>query len=149
MLKLGRLLRDARGVSAVEFALMAPIVLAVVAELANFSVRIVMTREVNSAAEAGAHYASKSGYDAGAISNVINGYTSTLPISASPSPQLVCGCPGSGASLSTVTCGSTCSDGSSAGQYVVASATMNFSDRFAIYPTGPSQIKAASWVRVK
>jgi hypothetical protein len=81
--------------------------------------------QVEDAAQAGAAWAIKNGFDANAISNAVTSATSAPAISVSPTPVKFCGCAG-GSSISTVTCGTTCSGGALAGTYTTVSAQMTY-----------------------
>lgn len=144
-----RLLNEETGTSVIEFALLAPLVLILFGELANFATRMLATHEVEAAAEAGAHYASDNGFAVNGMSNAIQSYSAGLTISANPAPQLVCACPGQGISLSIVTCSATCLGGGSPASYALSSASMTYSDSFQMFSDGSTAIKATSWTRIK
>jgi len=79
--------------------------------------------QVQDAVEAGALYAAKKGNDPVGITAAVLNATSLTAITVTPSPTLFCGCPGT-TGVATVSCTSTCADGSSPGQYVRISAAL-------------------------
>jgi len=93
--------------------------------------------QVQSAAEAGAGYAFLHGYDSSAISSAVTNASRISGLSASPAPTQFCGCPGA-SGVTSVTCGSTCSTGNTAGTYVSASATAVYQTIIS-YPIVPNQ----------
>ena len=122
---LARAAGDTSGVAAIEFGIIVPILVLMVVATADIGMGFYRKMQVEDAAQAGAAWAIKNGFDANAISNAVTSATSTPAISVSPTPVQFCGC-ASGSSISTVTCGTTCSGGALAGTYTTVSAQMTY-----------------------
>lgn len=122
---LARLAGDASGVAAIEFGIMVPILVLMVVATADIGMGFYRKMQVEDAAQAGAAWAMKNGFDVNKISNAVSSATRAPAISVSPVPLQFCGCAG-GSSISTVTCGSTCSGGALAGTYTTVSAQMTY-----------------------
>jgi len=121
---LGRLAHNRAGMTAVEFALATPIVLAVIGPAADLGIAFAEQIQVQQAAQAGAQYALLHGFNSTSISNAVTAAT-TLGVSAAPAPSQSCGCP-TGTSLTATTCGTTCSNGENAGSYVFVNAQATY-----------------------
>ena len=121
---LTRLLRDGRGMSAVEFALATPIITALVAPVVDLGMAFAEQIQVQQAAQAGAQYALLHGFNSTSISSAVTSAT-TLNVSASPAPSQSCGCP-TGTAITATTCGNTCSNGDNAGSYVFVNARVAY-----------------------
>lgn len=133
-----RLFRNnASGLAGVEFAIFVPILLMLTVCTVDLGAAAYNVMQVENAAQAGSEYASVHGYNVSAISSAISSATSLSGITASPAPAQFCGCP-SGNSVTTATCGSTCSDGSLTGTYVTSSATATYTT-IIHYPMLPAQ----------
>ena len=111
---------NAYGMAAVEFTMVAPVLMLLLVATADVGTGLYRKMQVESAAQAGAHYVTLNGFDESTISGAITAGTS-LPVSASPAPARFCGCP-TGAGVSTLDCTGTCADGSTPGTYVRVSA---------------------------
>ena len=122
--RLARLFADARGMSAVEFALATPIVMALVAPVGDLGIAFAQQIQVQQAAQAGAQYALLHGFNSTNISSAVTAAT-TLGVSASPAPSQSCGCP-TGTAITTATCGTNCSNGEVAGSYVTINAQVSY-----------------------
>jgi len=127
---LARAAGDTSGVAAIEFGIVVPILVLMVVATADIGMGFYRKMQVEDAAQAGAAWAIKNGFDANAISNAVTSATSagspgSPAISVSPTPVQFCGC-ASGSSISTVTCGTTCSGGALAGTYTTVSAQMTY-----------------------
>jgi Flp pilus assembly protein TadG len=122
---LARAAGDTSGVAAIEFGIIVPILVLMVVATADIGMGFYRKMQVEDAAQAGAAWAIKNGFDANAISNAVTSATSAPAISVSPTPVQFCGC-ASGSSISTVTCGTTCSGGALAGTYTTVSAQMAY-----------------------
>ena len=77
--------------------------------------------QAQNAAEAGAIYAAKYGFNTTGISSAVANATQAASISASPAPSQFCGCPGA-SGITDTSCSSTCSGGTAPGQYLRISA---------------------------
>jgi len=108
--------RHRRGTAAIEFALILPIIALLFTALFDLGYLAYETMEVQAAAEAGAQYAAKNTWNAGAITAAVTSATGMSGISAVPAPTQFCACP-TGTTLSPATCGSTCSGGGTTGTY--------------------------------
>ncbi len=141
--------RDRRGVAAMEFAVLVPVLVLVALCTADLGLAIYSEMQVQNSAEAGVGYAFLHGYNATAISSAITSAGQVSGLTASPSPSEFCGCPGSSGVVSA-TCGSTCSNGNGAGTYVTASATLVYHTLIS-YPIIPNQYTFVrqSTVRIK
>ncbi len=120
------MLLDTRGVSAVEFAIFAPMLILLAIGTTDLGMGFYRRMQVESAAQAGAQYALLHGFDATAISTAVTSATNFSGIAASPAPSQFCGCPSS-AGISAMSCSSICSSGSSPGTYVSVSAQAAYS----------------------
>ena len=114
---------DQRGVAAVEFALVAPVLLLLVAGLIDGSRLIVQTMQVKAAAQAGADYARKNGWNAAGISNAVTSATS-ITVSATPAPAQATACV-SGMTIAAAG-GGTCAAGGAPGAFITVSAQAPF-----------------------
>lgn len=146
-------MRDIRGASAVEFALVLPLLVGVFVPLTDLGLGFYAQMRVENAAEAGGQYAIvngwKSGANVGAIENAVTNATTLTSISASPAPTQACGC-ASGTTISPVACGSNCPDGDTAGSYVTVNAQSPYSPIIPYPLLGSSlTLTAQSTVRVQ
>jgi Flp pilus assembly protein TadG len=114
------------GTAAVEFALLAPLLLILLTGVIEIGMGVFQDMQVQAAAEAGALYAAK--YGSGnltAIGLAVTNATSTSGITASPAPAVFCGCPTtSGITSQGSNCTTVCSSGKLPGTYVKVSATI-------------------------
>lgn len=115
--------RRDRGVAAIEFAIVAPLILALVIATVELGFAIQASILSQDAAAAGAFYASQKGWDAAGISSAVLADSNATGLTAAPAPQLYCGCPSS-AGISSATCGVMCADGVTARRYVKVSASL-------------------------
>ena len=113
------------GVSSVELALATPVLVGLLGLLVDFGVGFYQKMQVFDAAQAGAQYATVHGWDSTAIQNAVTNATPLTGIAASPAPSQACGCP-NGTSVDAATCGSTCTNGQTAGTYVTVSAQATY-----------------------
>jgi Flp pilus assembly protein TadG len=119
--RLRRLVQTERGVAAIEFGLMAPFLVLLVVATVEMGTATYHGMKAQSAAEAGAIYASKYGLDTVGIGNAVVNATDLAGITATPAPSQFCGCPTAGG-VTSISCSASCSDGSAPGQYVRISA---------------------------
>jgi Flp pilus assembly protein TadG len=127
---------DSRGVAAIEFAMIVPVLLFMIVGVVDLGMGIYADMQVQNAAQAGAQYAIAHGYTASSISTAVTSATSFSGITVSSGPSKFCGCPSS-SGVTTATCGSTCSNGTSAGTYVTVSASGTYTTMLP-YPLIPS-----------
>lgn len=113
---------DRRGVAAVEFALIAPVLCLLVAGLIDGSRLIVQTMQVKAAAQAGADYARKNGWDAAGISNAVTSATS-IAVTASPAPVQAADCV---SGMTIAPGGPTCAGGGTPGNFITVAAQAPF-----------------------
>jgi Flp pilus assembly protein TadG len=122
---LARATGDTSGVAAIEFGIIVPILALMVVATVDIGAGFYFKMQVEDAAQAGAAWAMKNGFDASAISSAVTSAVSAPAISVSPAPVQFCGC-ASVSSISTVACGTTCSGGILAGTYTTVSAQMTY-----------------------
>ena len=125
---LARLAHADRGNAAVEFGLAAPLLIGLFVPMADLGLAFSQQLQVQQAAQAGAFYASLYAWNSNSpttIANVVTSATTLAGLSATPAPSQSCGCP-NGTTVAAATCESTCSDGTTAGYYVVVSAQLTY-----------------------
>lgn len=137
------------GASAVEFALILPVLGVMLAGTVDFSLAMWNQMQVGNAARAGAGYAVAYGYDSAKISTAITSATGATGVSASPAPAQSCGCPSGTSAITPMTCGAVCTNGATAGTYVTSSARSSYS---LIFPwpgmSNPVSLSATTTVRI-
>lgn len=116
-------LRGERGNAAVEFAIVAPLLVLLLVAVVEIGFAVRQKMEVHDAATAGARYAAEHGWDATAIAAAVVASKPSSGVTASPAPTLSCGCPSS-TGIATAACTDTCSDGALARSYVQVSASV-------------------------
>ncbi|MFL5239981.1 MAG: TadE/TadG family type IV pilus assembly protein [Rhizomicrobium sp.] len=141
--------KDRRGIAAVEFAILVPVLILMAVCTTDLGLAVYANMRVADSAEAGSGYAMLHGFDSTAIASAVTSAGNLSGLAATPAPTQFCGCPGSSGITSAI-CGSTCSGGNSAGTYVRASATVVY-HTLMTYPIIPSQYTFASnsTVRIK
>lgn len=120
------ILASVDAISAVEFAIVVPIVLLLTVCTIDLGVAVYDVMQVENAAQAGSEYAAVHGFNSASIANVITAATGLSGVAASPAPAESCGCPSGSSVVEPAVCYSTCADGSIAGTYVTASATAKY-----------------------
>jgi len=120
---LRRLAPGSGGTAAIEFGIIAPVLVIVLFGLVELSFAVRQAMQVQDAAEAGAVYAGKHGWDAAGIVNAVVSATDAADVTADPPPVEFCGCPGAGG-IATVACTDTCIGGSDPSHYARISASM-------------------------
>jgi len=140
--------RGASGATAIEFAIIGPALVLMMACTIDLGMGIYRKMQVQNAAQAGAEYAIAHGFTA-SIANAVTNATSFSGIAASPAPSEFCGCPSS-TGVTSVTCSSTCSSGAAAGTYVMVSAQGTYNTILS-YPLIPNSFvfAAQSTVRIQ
>lgn len=111
----------ADGTSAIEFGIIAPMLVAVMVPLIDLGLGFYQKMQVEDAAQAGAQYAMAHGWNSTAIQNAVSAATGIAGLTASPAPTQSCGCP-NGTSVTPAACGNNCDDNQPAGTYVTVSA---------------------------
>jgi Flp pilus assembly protein TadG len=113
--------RSRSGVAAIEAAIILPVLLLLATGVFDLGSAAYENMQVQSAADAGAHYASRNTWNVAAIQVAVTGATGGSGIAANPAPFQFCACP-TGGTLTTVACASTCSTGDPPGLYARVSA---------------------------
>lgn len=144
---IARLVGDTRGLAAVELALVLPILAMLLAGVVDFSRLASQRMQVRAAAQAGADYAIRRGWNESAVANSITASTD-LTVSAFPTPRLVKGCL-SGSEVIETTTGS-CPSGVAPSTYVLSSAHASFSPLVA-WPgiVMPGALEGAAFARIE
>jgi Flp pilus assembly protein TadG len=140
-----RLLRDRAGVAAVEFALVAPVLIIILVAVTDFGAALLCQTRIIRAVASGAEYATLAGqankltataiasnakvYAAGVSSAFLGTATTTATVNNGAASGSTC-CPGTTWTCSA-TSGFTCADGSTPGTYLTITATYPFK---AIFP---------------
>lgn len=144
---ISRTLADRDGAAGVEFALLLPMLVVLLIGTVDLGGLAYQSMQVSAAAHAGAQYAIRNGWSATAVADAVTNATS-LPVTASPAPQLVKACVSGGAVV--VTSSSTCSGGAAAGSYIQVNAQAAITpiivwSSFAM----PSSVSAQAMVRIQ
>jgi Flp pilus assembly protein TadG len=138
----------ARGVAAVELALLAPVLIFMLVATFDIGMGLYRKMQVQNAAQAGAQYAISHGFSS-SLASTVTGATTFSGISASPAPIKFCGCPTS-TGVTVADCSSPCSGGMSPGTYVTVS-SQGVYNTILPYPMVPQSftITAQSTVRIQ
>jgi Flp pilus assembly protein TadG len=112
-----------RGVAALEFAFVAPLLVALLIALVEIGLAIRTELLAQEAAAAGAQYAIQ-GFDATAITSAVQNVKSGTGLQASPPPTDFYACPAA-SGLTRTTQAATCTDGKAARHYVDVWATIS------------------------
>lgn len=143
---IGRLLSDCGGSPAVEFGLLAPILVVILFGTIDLGALTYQSMEVAVAAHAGADYAMHSGWNSSSIQTAVTSAT-PIVVTASPAPTLTSYCITGGALV--VANNSTCPSGQAPGNYVTVSAHAVFTPIIAWSDFGlPSTLSAQATVRI-
>jgi Flp pilus assembly protein TadG len=146
--KLRSMPRAVLGAVAVEFAIVAPVLLILVFGAAEIGYSTYQAMQVQDAVEAGALYVSKKGWSSSGITTAVQNATDVAGLVVSPAPAQFCGCPGS-TGVIAAGCASTCAGGNSPGNYVQINATVT---RQSLIPNSglplPTTFTARSIVRL-
>jgi Flp pilus assembly protein TadG len=139
--------RDQRGVSAIEFAFVAPLLVALFVCIADLGMGIYTNTQLANAAQYGTAYAVQNGYNSANIVTAVRSETSLSNVTVSSSQ--FCGCPGS-SGITQTACSATCSDGLSPGTFTQIAAAKDYSTILP-YPGLPStfHLSQQSTVRLK
>lgn len=147
-------LRDNGGSPAVEFAVVSPVLMAMLLGIADFGMGYWDHMQVEAAAQAGAAYVVNSGFNATNIENAVAS-GGPITIQASPAPTEICGCPNTTGGVTATadtapTCTTKCADGSSAGVYAKINARYSFTP---MYPwpglPDPLALTSTTIIRIK
>lgn len=139
------------GASAIELAICLPLIATMVMPIADLGMGAYAKMQVQDAAQAGAAYATRYGFNQTNITTAVTSATAMSGISATPAPSEFCGCV-SGTTVSnvgTLPCTQTCTNGT-VGTYVNVNAQANYSTLFP-YPglTSPVTLSSAAQVRIQ
>lgn len=121
---LGRLLASRDGSAAVEFALLTPMLLLLLAGLVDVSRLISQTMQVRAAAQAGADWAQRNGWNQTGVQTAVASATTLKSVTATPAPTLVRACVSGG--QVTPTTAATCTPGVGPGEFVSVAASAPF-----------------------
>jgi Flp pilus assembly protein TadG len=135
-----KLRHDIAGVTAIEFAMIAPIMALMFVGIADLGIGIFTDMEVQNAAQYGTEYALLKGYDSAAIVTAVTGSTSLTHATVSPSQ--FCGCP-SGTGIASSSCDSTCADGTKAGTFAQVSVSDTYTTLIP-YPGLPASFRLSA-----
>ncbi len=149
--------RRREGTAAVEFALAAPLLVAILLPMIDLGIAAYQDMQVHDAAQAGAQYAllspnatvpMPSTYST-AIQTAVTNATTLSTISASPAPSTACGC-SSGTTVTAATCGTPCANSLNPGVYVTVQAQAAYTPLLPFSVFGNSTtLSASSMVRVQ
>lgn len=137
-----------QGVAAIEFALVAPLLVLLLVGTVELGLAVRDADRAQQAAATGAAYAVAHGWDPLAIGNAVTSGSGAQGISASPAPVLYCGCPQAGGVAPTA-CGVACADGANARQYARVSASLTRTSLFSSSLTLPATITRQSIARLQ
>jgi hypothetical protein len=137
-----------RGAAIVEFALIMPFLVMLLVGLCDLGFGVYGTMQVQAAAEAGAQYASRNGWDPTKIAAAVTDATGGSGISATPAPYQICGCTNNNifTQVGTPTNGSctslTCNPSGNPGLYASISAQLLYQTMLP-YPGLPATLTLA------
>jgi Flp pilus assembly protein TadG len=146
--------RERKATSAIELALVLPLIAGMIVPLADLGLGAYTKMQVENAAQAGADYALKTGgFNSTNISNAVTNATGLTGVSATPAPSESCACVGGTPATITNTTAPPCSTGCASGNegvYVTVNAQASYAPLFP-YPAIPSPItfNATSTVRIQ
>jgi Flp pilus assembly protein TadG len=143
--------RRCDGVAAVEFALIAPLLLVLLTGVGEVGIAAHQRLQVEAAAEVGALYAARHGDgDLTAIGTAVVNGTGTSGITATPVPAKFCGCPTASDVVSQGTnCTTVCPDTKPPGHYVTVSAAITHQTLLPYLNLAIGTLTASSTIRVK
>lgn len=129
------------GVAALEFAVVAPVLLFFVAEAFSLGSLMWAKMQVQNAARAGAIYAATRSVDTTSLDRVVAGATRLgAEVKAMPAATESCGCPDESKGVVAAACNSQCASGAKAGQYVTVFTQTTYSVPFPLPGLG-TQVK--------
>jgi len=117
-----------KGTAAIEFGLAIPLLLTLLMGVVELGFAMYEAMQVFNAAEAGAVYAAKNGWDAAGISAAVtNATTTTTGITATPAPEHFWGCPSDGGIVAVASSSVQCAGGDPPGEYARVGASLDHS----------------------
>lgn len=137
-----RLYAQRRANAAIEMALIAPVLILMLVGTADYGTAIYRRMQVQHAAQAGADFAMRNGFNAPAITATVTGATAFVGLTATPAPAETCGC-ATAAAVTPAVCGATCAGGAVAGTYIAVSAQGTYTT-IVPYPGMPTSFTFAS-----
>jgi len=148
-------IRRRSGGSAIEFAILAPLLLIMLTGVVELGMAAYQAMQVQTAVEAGVLYAIQNGVTSPtAIGTAVTSATATPGVMATPIPLVFCGCPSYTAGVGVVSqggnCTTACADGSTPGTYVTVNAALPHTTimPFLKLPL-PATLTASATVRVQ
>ena len=142
-----RLRGNQEGIAAVQFGMLAPILVLMGVCTVDLGAGIYRKMQVQNAAQAGAQYAVAHGFAASSISAAVTNATTLSGVSANPAPSQLCGCP-TASGVTSATCNTTCPDGSVTGTYVTVGSQATYNTILA-YPLIPNSFAFAAQAMVR
>lgn len=144
---------SASGVAAIEFAIVVPFLLFGLVGVVDLGIGIYRNMDVQNAAQAGAQYAAMNAsqsFNPSKVSAAVTNATPYASIAASPAPVQFYGC-ATTTGITSVSSGSTCSNGTTAGTYVTVSASATYYPNLLYSSFFPKSfaLAAQSTVRIK
>lgn len=116
-----RILSSRRGAAAIEFALIAPVILVALTGIVNYGLAMFDKMQMQSAARSGAQLALLDAGDTAAIKQAVVDSTNLGITTSDVTTTQFCEC----ANATIITCGNTCSDGSTNRYFMTVTATYN------------------------
>ena len=147
LLRLRRLGRDRRGATAVEFALILPVLIVALVGLADYGLMVYDSNELENAARAGAQYALKGHDESEDDAAIEDAALAALPdgTGVAVAVSRACLCPdGTGA-----TCGDECTDEVPAGRYVTVRLDRDYVPLFGFILDNPTPLAAEAKMRIQ
>jgi Flp pilus assembly protein TadG len=120
MVRFSRLRNCTRGTAAIEFALLLPAMLTLLLGMADYATLLSRTMQVNAAAQAGADWAARNGWDARGVLHATDSEVATLD-SPHARARLLTGCLLPDARINESA--DKCADGDAPGRYVLVTVT--------------------------
>jgi Flp pilus assembly protein TadG len=143
-----QLIRSQAGVAGVEFAIVAPVTIALMLCMADIGLGLYAKMRVQNAAQVGAQYAAYHGFDTSGIASAVSQAVNLNGVSLTPSPSQFCGC-ATASGIATNDCSSSCPNtGLSPGTYVVVSTQATYNTLLP-YPGLPNSYSFASQSTVR
>jgi Flp pilus assembly protein TadG len=150
--RIGRFCACDRGAAAVEFGLATPLLLGLLVPIVDLGIGFSKQQQLRQAVQAGALYATIHPWNSNSptdIANAVRTASALTGVAVTPTPFQLCGCP-NGSAVTTVTCGTPCSNAEGAGSYVKVSAQMPYTPSLPYPLLGNSvTLTAQSMVRIR
>ncbi|MFL6691145.1 MAG: TadE/TadG family type IV pilus assembly protein [Alphaproteobacteria bacterium] len=116
--------KDDRGVTAIEFAMIAPILIGMAISIYDLGSGVYFDTQLSNGAQSGAYYAVEYGYSMTGVTGAVQNASRLAGVGVS-STQF-CGCPQASGAVIQVSCTATCTDGLVAGKFVQVSASKDY-----------------------